>query len=95
MLQPVTLEQLFGAFVNQGTLEEAAEMMASLAVQHPEMEVEFREALSAGADAAARNDESVVSAVNKSGYQVATTYEAGKYCSELLQLFQAHYKQGR
>jgi alkanesulfonate monooxygenase SsuD/methylene tetrahydromethanopterin reductase-like flavin-dependent oxidoreductase (luciferase family) len=95
MPQPVSLEQLFGAFVNQGTLEEAAEMMASLAVQHPELEAAFCEALDAGAEAAARDEESVVLAVNKSGYQVVTTYEAGQYCSELLQLFQARHKLSR
>lgn len=94
MPQPVSLEQLFGAFVNQGTLEEAAKMMAELAVQHPEMEAEFYEALSAGVEAAARNDETTVLAVNKSGYTVVTTYEAGQYCSELLKLFQARHKLG-
>lgn len=95
MPQPVSLEQLFGAFVNQGTLEEAAEMMARLAVQYPEMGAEFCGALNAGVEAAARNDESVVLAVNRSGYHVVTTYEAGQYCSELLQLFQARHKPSR
>jgi hypothetical protein len=92
MPQPVSLEQLFGAFVNQGTLEEAAEMMVTLAARYPEIEFEFYEALSSGITAAARNDESVVLAVNMSGYRVRTAHEAGELCSELLQLFQALHK---
>lgn len=89
MPRPVSLEQLFGAFVNQGTLEEAAEMMAGLVESYPEMEAEFTEVLQQAVGAALRGEEAVISAVNQSGYRVATAHEAGQYCAELLRLFQA------
>ena len=88
MHEPVSLEQLFCAFVNQGTLEEAAEMMVGLVESYPEMENEFIKVLQDGVNAASHAHEAVVSAVNKSGYRAATAQEAGEYCAELLRLFQ-------
>jgi hypothetical protein len=85
----MSLERIFGAIVRQGTLEEAAEEMASLAASYSEMKAEFTGLLAAAINAAALGDSSVVKAVNRSGYQVASPEEAGQYCSELLALFSA------
>jgi len=85
---PESLENIFGAHVAQGTLEDAALSMASLAKTYPDLGTEFVTALQHGVAAAARGDFSAVSAVNRSGYRVTTPQEAGDLIGELLSLFQ-------
>lgn len=87
MARPQTLENLFGAFVNQGTLEEAALLMAELSKAEPGLRGEFESCLNNGVALAASGCKSVVEAVNRSGYRVATLSEAGDYCAELLSLY--------
>lgn len=82
-----TLDNIFAAYVNQGTLEEAATWMANLTRSHPELAEEFISALQKGMVAASKGDPSVVKAINTSGYQVSTPKEAGEYCFELLSLY--------
>ena len=88
MTRPESIENIFAAFVNQGTLEEAAAWMSSVARAHSGLHDEFKAALSGGIAAAERGDMSVVEAVNMSGYRVSTAAEAGEYCSELLVLYE-------
>ena len=82
-----TLDNIFSAYVNQGTLEEAAAWMADLTRNHPELAEEFITALQNGMAAASKGDRSVIKAVNAGGYQVSTTQEAGEYCLKLLSLY--------
>lgn len=82
-----TLDNIFGAYVNQGTLQEAATWMAKLTRHHPELAEDFITALQKGMAAASKGDRSVIKAVNNSGYQVSTAEEAGKCCLELLTLY--------
>lgn len=82
-----SLENIFAAYVNQGTLEEAATWMADLTRSHPELAEEFISALQKGMAAAAKGDPSVVKAINTSSYQVSTPKEAGDYCLKLLGLY--------
>ena len=82
-----TLDNIFGAYVNQGTLEAAATWMANLTKNHPELAEEFITALQKGMNAAAKGDKSVIKAVNNSGYQASTPEEAGEYCLKLLSLY--------
>lgn len=82
-----TLDNIFAAYVNQGTLEEAAAWMADLTRSHPELAEEFIFALQNGMAAASKGDRSVIKAVNASGYQVATAEKAGEYCFQLLSLY--------
>jgi hypothetical protein len=87
MATVTTLEQIFGAFVAQGTLEEAADMMAGLAESYPELRGEFAEVLRSGAAAARKGDTSIVDAVNFSGYRAIDSSDAAKYCEDLLTLY--------
>jgi hypothetical protein len=82
-----TLDNIFAAYVNQNTLEQAAAWMADLTRNHPELAEEFITALQNGMAAASKGDRSVIKAVNASGYQVSTTQEAGEYCLKLLGLY--------
>jgi hypothetical protein len=82
-----TLDNIFAAYVNQGTLEEAATWMAKLTRNHPELAEDFISALQKGMAAASKGDRSVIQAVNAGGYQVSTTQEAGERCLELLTLY--------
>lgn len=82
-----TLDNIFAAYVNQGTLEEAATWMAKLTRSHPELAEEFISALQKGMAAASKDDPSVVKAVNAGGHQVSTAKEAGERCLELLSLY--------
>lgn len=87
MPQPQTLEDIFGAFVNQGTLEEAAVLMAELTRTYPDLRAEFVSCLSCGIRDAANGDSQIVDAVNNSGYRVSTPKDAGAYCSDLLSFY--------
>jgi hypothetical protein len=82
-----SLDNIFAAYVNQGTLEEAATWMANLTRNHPELAEGFIAALQQGMAAAAKGDASVVKAVNAGGLQVTTAREAGERCLELLTLY--------
>ena len=81
------LDNIFAAYVNQGTLEEAATWMADLTRNHPELAEEFIGALQKGIAAASKGDAAVVKAVNAGGHRVSTAAEAGEHCLELLGLY--------
>ncbi len=87
-----TLDNIFASYVNQNTLEDAASWMANLTRHHPEMAEDFITALQHGMVAASKNDSSVITAVNASGYQVSTAKEAGDYCLKLLGLYTKQLK---
>jgi len=87
MPHPATLEDIFGAFVNQGTLEEAALWMAELAEEDPVFAKEIVTCLITGVEQGTIGDQSVVIAVNRSGYRVSSPIEAAQYCQKLLELF--------
>ncbi len=91
MSNPVSLEQLFGAFVNQGTLEEAAAWMASLSKSHPALAIEFDEVLTRSIEAATRGERWVVDGVNCSGYQAQSPEEARELCADLLKAYEAFH----
>ena len=88
MAQPQTLENIFGAFVNQSTLEEAAVWMADLSRSDEVFKREIGECLTNGINLGASGSSSVVAAVNRSGYQVSSPQEAKELCAELLLLFE-------
>ncbi|BAU49384.1 hypothetical protein SVA_2836 [Sulfurifustis variabilis] len=90
-----TLDNIFGAYVNQGTLEDAATWMANLTRHHPELAEEFITALQKGMAAASKGDRSVIKAVNAGGEQVSTAEEAGARCLELLTLYSKLLRQHR
>ncbi|MDM4771103.1 hypothetical protein [Solimonas sp. SE-A11] len=81
-----TLENIFGAYVAQDTLEEAASRIVDLILSYPEMKEEFVSILADGIFRASAGDASVAAAVEQSGYHVSGTDEAGQYCVELLEL---------
>lgn len=81
-----TLDNIFGAYVNQGTLEEAATWMANLTRSHPELAEEFIAALQKGIAAASKGDTSIIKAVNAGSHRVSTAAEAGEHCLKLLGL---------
>ena len=83
-----TLENIFAAYVNQGTLEAAARWMADNARADRNYAHEVAECLRDGSELAATGSMVVVQAVNRSGYQVSTPREAGECCTELLALFE-------
>lgn len=86
---PVTLDQIFGAFVSQSTLEEAAAWMAALSQTHSELHDEFLSALRSGCEEGGAGPAAVVHAVNQSGYRAGDVEEARRYCSELMTLYEA------
>lgn len=86
MANPETLDNLFAAYVAQGTLEEAVDMMASLATSYPDLGKEYLSVLNAGIVAAKNGDATVIAAINKSGYLAKDCIEAASYCEELLRL---------
>jgi len=81
------LEQIFAASVNQSTLEDAADEMAANALCDPELKAEYTQALEAAVEAGNHGEQYVVTAVNKSGYQVTTPQDGALLCSELLMAF--------
>jgi hypothetical protein len=91
MSHSTSLEQIFAASVNQGTLENAAEEMAANALCYSGLEAEFTQVLESAIDAGSRGEPYVLDAVNRSGYQVASPQEGALLCSELLKAFKKAY----
>jgi hypothetical protein len=87
MPSPETLENIFGAFVNQSTLEEAASWMAELTAQHPSLADEITTSLMLGCAGKSDTGISVLEAVSRSGYRPNSTEEAVALCKELLRLY--------
>lgn len=81
------LEQLFAATVNQQTLEEAVDLMVSVSASDESYHFECLAAIDQGIGAADGGDRSVIDAINKSGYQIATVDAA----TDLLRNFRAIY----
>lgn len=88
MPEPETLENIFGAYVNQETLEQAALWMAANAESDAGYRAEVLEALTAGHRRGQAGDSSVMQAVNRSGYQVQNADEAAELIFELRALFE-------
>lgn len=87
MPQPESLENIFGAIVNQETLEEAALWMAELARDDLHIAQEFEHCLKRGMAQASSGNSAVIEAINLSGYRINNTDEAASYCRELLLLY--------
>ena len=87
MATPETLENIFGAYVNQGTLEEAATSMAELALAYPHLADEFTASLKLGCAGQSDTGISVIEAVTQSGFYANSTEEAVALCEELLSLY--------
>jgi hypothetical protein len=87
MSATITLHQIFGAYVNQTTLEEAATWMAASTKAHPELADEFIAVLKNGCAGMTDDGSSIIDAVNRSGYRVDTKEEAVEYCQELMNLY--------
>lgn len=81
------LGQLFAASVNQQTLEEAAELMVSISSNDPGYHEECLFVLEKAISSAKTGDETVISYINKSGYQVSDVEAA----LELLRDFRSVY----
>ena len=82
-----SIENIFGAYVNQDTLEDAATWLASNAVADAAYCAEVHAALRDAEERGTAGDTSVVFAVNRSGYRVSNAAEAAELIRELRQLF--------
>ncbi len=81
------LEQIFGAYVRQGTLESAAGEMAENGRAHPELAASYATTLAAGIKAAKAGDITICEAVEKSGYRAPTADEAEALITDLRRLY--------
>lgn len=86
MPEPITLNQVWAAFVNQATLEDAADWMAAVARDNEVVRAEIFDCLGSAATGESER-EGLVAAVNRSGYKVGSVQEARDMCAELLGLF--------
>ncbi len=87
------LQQLFAATVNQQTLEEAVDLMVSVSADDENYHFECLAAINQGINAASGGDQSVIIAINKSGYQVATTDAAAELLRDFRTIYLAAYEQ--
>ena len=88
-----TLGELFAASVNEQTLEEAAEQMVFVSEDNPEYHDRYLGAIDSGLKAARSGDKSVISLINRSGYQVGDTEAALELLTEFRQLYLREYQQ--
>ena len=86
------LEQIFGAYVCQETLESAATEMAQASRAYPELEALFLSALTAGTEAARAGDITVRQVFGGSGYSAPTLEEAEALITDLQRLYVAELK---
>jgi hypothetical protein len=85
------LERLFSASVNQGTLEDAADLIAHVSARDVSYHAECMHALEQGIRAADAGDSVVVDIINTSRYRVDSASEAGEMLREFLQIYLAAY----
>ncbi|WP_286546378.1 hypothetical protein [Variovorax fucosicus] len=83
MPRPETIENIFGAYVNQDTLEDAATWLASNARADAAYREEVLVALRDAEERGTAGDSSVIAAVNRSGYLVSNSDEAVELVREL------------
>nr|WP_315383417.1 hypothetical protein [uncultured Sphingomonas sp.] len=83
------LQQIFGAYVRQETLEAAAAEMVDAARAYPDLHQSFREALVGGIEAAQAGDAAVCKAIEQSGYRARSVAEAQSIITELLRIYAA------
>jgi ABC-type nitrate/sulfonate/bicarbonate transport system substrate-binding protein len=81
------LQQIFGAYVRQETLEVAAAEMADVVRAYPDLHRSFCETLAEGIEAAQAGDAAVCNAVEQSGYSAPSVAEAESILLELLRLY--------
>lgn len=87
-----SLAELFSATVNQQTIEEAVELMLSVSAEDSSYHNECLLMLDEGLQAAREGDSSVISCINKSGYQVLTTTDAAALLLDFRETYLTEYK---
>lgn len=86
-----SLAKLFAATVNQEPLEGAADLMVSVSARDASYHAECLATLDGGIQACERGEAEVLSAINKSGYKVATLDEARELLEEFLEIYEQRY----
>lgn len=81
------LNDLFGGSVNQQTLEEAAEQMASVSKLDDSYHEECLMMLNEGIRSANLGDSSIIESINKSGYQVSSTADAARLLTDFRKIY--------
>lgn len=89
----VSLAKLFAATVNQEPLEDAVELMVSVSARDGSYHTECLATLEGGIQACDSGEVEVLSAVNKSGYKVATLNEAKELLVEFLEIYEQRYRE--
>lgn len=89
------LADLFGGSVNQQTLEEAAEQMTSVSTSDESYHEECLMMLDEGIRSANSGDNSIMSCINKSGYQVSTATEAVRLLTDLRKIYLNKFQSDR
>lgn len=87
----VSLAKLFAATVNQEPLENAADLMVSVSAGDASYHIECVATLDGGIQACDRGETEVLSAINRSGYKVATLDEAKELLVEFLEIYEQRY----
>lgn len=88
-----SLARLFAATVNQEPLEDAADMMVSVSARDSTYHAECLATLKGGIQACDGDEKSLISAINKSGYKVASLGEAKELLVEFLEIYEQKYHQ--
>lgn len=83
------LQQIFGAYVRQETLEVAAVEMADVSRAYPDLHDSFFKTLTTGIEAARAGDPDACAAVEKSGYFASSAADAESIIAELFRLYVA------
>jgi hypothetical protein len=86
-----SLARLFAATVNQEPLEDAAVLMVSVSARDSSYHTECLATLRGGIHACDIGEMEVISAINKSGYKVASLEEARELLVEFLEIYEQRY----
>jgi hypothetical protein len=82
-----TLTDIFAAYINQDTLEEAVHAMLFVSEDDPVCHREFTVAIENGLEAVGRGDADVLGIINQSGYGVMTAEQGRTLLLELQRLY--------
>ena len=87
-----SLAELFGGYVKHDTLEAAAESMVFVSADSDRHHDQFLMLLEEGTRAAHAGDDSVLSCINRSAYQVTTAAAAASLLDNLRQIYLKEYE---
>ncbi len=85
------LGNIFGAYINQQTLEDGVEEMTDVSADDISCHNDFLSCIENGINSCKQNEQTSISLINKSGYQVRNLESALEILQDLMEAYKESY----